>query len=694
MTDDPKLERKKEVDRVKVDVWSRAIRAGLAAKASYRESAAEVMGYFKMTHAGLYSSDAVSKHFCKFTGDDDEGGGMAVSVNKAALVRSVLGPHLYQQNPKREVNAKKKDAVSYALAEVIEAYLDYTVREGKLAVEVRRAIDDALLRGAGFLRTVFDEDREIITSRQVSSMRVVIDPAAHTLDEARWVAISTRLPMREVKRRWGEKEKWRIEDLKAGGTATVDQDCDAPSADDAYMQDQVVVWEVYSKDGNGLHMGPEVAGRDDFENDEDSNDFVKLTIVLDHPHPLEEGAWEVPLHLDREWPIVMLQFVETLDQLWPESVMGQALTHQKALDLFTTLELHAVKRHARDIYFYRADMLTTEDKEQLLRGRPSEAIPMGNLQPGQKPQDVLYRAELGSLDPGVGQAKMWHSEQFDLVSGAMPILQGAPNGAQDRSATATDSRRQAANSRLGDMLAKVEEFCSAASRNEAITCRIGGLVTAQQVAEAVGGLKLGFRVDAVEGRQPVRLPLRGKGLSIESFAPAAATYFETPEQAQTLLPLVWEGLVAAASSPEAPEELRAEAQALVARLALAAGGLTDEPPPGLVVRPVTAEDVYYDTKGMGPRTIVREFDFQVVSGTTQKQDPQAKREAAEMLVQQWGPVAFKAGDFNTLNAIKDFTMDAFGIPENERIPDLAPPPPPMPVPGAAPPGGVTPGEGA
>ena len=45
----------------------------------------------------------------------------------------------------------------------------------------------------------------------------------------------------------------------------------------------------------------------------DNEDFVRLEIVLDHHSPIFEGKWDVPLYLDKEWPITGADFLECVD---------------------------------------------------------------------------------------------------------------------------------------------------------------------------------------------------------------------------------------------------------------------------------------------------------------------------------------------------------------------------------------------
>lgn len=681
------LERKKLVQAEKVRIWTRCIRAGREAQREYREKAAEVLSYFQTKHPGIF--EQIRETYL----DLDEQSN-PVCVNLAALVRAVWGPNLYQRNPRREVSAQHDDAVAIGHARTLETYLNYSAREGKIGPEIRRMIDDGLVRGRGVMRAGYDDDRGIVTSWSVSSLDLVIDPGALRLRDADWIAIRSRLPLWRVQALYGAEEKWRVEGLRdrirSKPQTEANEEIDPRDAmSNDYMSDQVEVWEVFSKRGNGLTRGPyAVSPGSEYANDDDSNLYVKLTLVLDHETLLEEGEWENPVYLDKEWPIAVFDPVEG-DKLWPDSPMSLGMVHQKVLDVLATLEFEAAKIHARDIYFYRSDCLTDEDIQRLLRGAPGEAIPIRNLPAGINPADVIFRPNLGNATGELRLLRDWHIARFELITGVLPVLQGGATGDPvDRSATASSQRQRAASTRVGEILSRVEEACTDLARIEAMAVMLSGLVSAEEVNRVVGRkVKLGFRVGTIP---PIRT--RGRGLSIEKIAPEAATYFDEEEQVAAVLPLVWDGLLRAVA-PNVEPPPKPELIALVA--VLQTSGMTPEGiPAGLRPVPVTPADTIKDTAGLGPRQVLREYSFSIAAGSTQRQDPVAKREHAEMLIQQVLPIAMKMGDYNAVNMVLARADDAFGVPVDERVPELKPPPPPpppMPAPGAPPGQGAAPG---
>lgn len=676
-----KSERRQQVAQSKAQVWTDYIRAGIDAKQEWLAAVEEVESYLRPKHAGLFQSDEMQAYLP--LGGDHQG--MAVYVNKIGLIKAVLVAHLAPQNYKREVSSRSKDAVYIALAALLEAYLNYTQIEGKINPEKRAAIMEGVVYGIGFMRSGWDPEREIHTSHYVSALDVVIDPNARSLASARWIAVGTRMALDEVRTLYkaAGAEKWRLEGLDLGppGDSDSRRPWENPEAG-KLDRDQVTRWVVYSKMGNGLTRGP--LAPEEFKNDEDSNLFVRLDLILGHPYILEEGEWDLPLYLDREWPIAAFIPSSSPGRLWPDSLFIQALIHQKSLDVLSTLELNAARIHGRDLFAYRSDVLDDNNRAQLLYGGMSVAVPLANLPPGASPSDVLYRIPIGTQANEISRVKQWHNDQLEALTGVTPALQGAAGGgAVERSATAVQQQSQGSYARLADLQAEVEAFCTQLTRAEAISVRLAGLVDAKDIEAAVGpDLQLGYRID-VEGAP---MPLRGPA-SIETVAPLAATYFESEEQAAALLGEVWTGLLAAGR--EKPF------RKLVADLVLD-GGDGATLPKRLIVRKVTATDVFRDTAGLTPRDLMRELQYTIATGTTSKQDPAAKRAQADKLLQVGLPIAKELGDVEMVNELLERSDKAYNVPPDERFPEFKPPPPPLPPPGGpevmGPPAGMG-GEG-
>lgn len=689
---------RRSLDVLKARYWQRRLKAADKAKEEFTENGREVDDYVRSRHASLFSSPSVRDYFMQFDG------AAAVSVPKSAQVRNNLGPHLYLENPKRNVNPKTSDLVMLAMARALEAYINRTPREARLKRECRRTIDDSLLRGRGFMKTGWDQTLEVITSWYVSSGDVFIDPDVTTFEDAEWIAIRRVVPLFRAERE--VKEKWRKRNLKAnyrsetsdskGETSSGDLDMEGTDENDAPLtNDLVELFDVYSKMGPGIrgHDFPEKPGR------RDDVDFVKLTVCMDHDVPLFEGDWEIPLYLDRDWPLVAIDFVETLDVLWPESVMSQVMPLQKAMDLLTSLELNSCKMRAK-VVVVGDSSLDVKVQQRIKNGTPSEYLAI-DLKQGERLQDKFMTLDFGRNPTEVAQARDFLERQFEATTGLTELVTGGQSpGAADRSATATRARSAATNARLGDMRSRVEEWATAVARHEALAVRIE--LEVEEVEPYVSPEDIGlFLVSIRPPREWVRefgveeIPIRdrrnaaakkkGDAMTMEFLSQAAATYFPSPEEAADAMMTALADIAALAEVDFRVAEL--------ARIWAAELGMPYFDPDGLIVpdemgqpklnlpkgvtlRPVTVTDCWRDTAGITEKTLMRELSYEIATGSMGKYDKDREIEVAETAMQQVMPLAVQAGDYNLINAIFHLVNEAHEIPEDKRLPQLQPPPPP------------------
>lgn len=701
-------------DREKARRWKVDLEAGAAARQPYDQAASMNMAYYEGTsHAALY--EEVRDRFLNFT---EDGGGVGVSINKLAQLRAVLCPYLAQRNPARRVLSHTTDRVFIAQNKVLEAALNYSLRESDYKEEARSRIDDSMVRGLGWARSGWDPVREVVTSWAVDSLDVLIDPAAKKLKDARWQAQRRKIPIDEVKR-WlypDRKERranrWRFKDLKPTmrgkeereGAGASPWTLEEPEEVGSSRRDLLECYEIWSKRGSGLKAGPEVP---EDERGEETNRFVKLVIAKDHPFPLYEGPWEGPLYLDDRWPLTPIGgFVPALGKFFPDSQFGLVVALQKGVDLYSTLALHGGKAHGREVYVVRPEWVEEDDLEEFAYGGPTSIV---RMKPGAPPtlraEDVFGRVDMGSMSPEIPRERQWLIEQMEQITGATSVLHGGTEAqAQERSATASAQKLQAANTRIDDLVGMVEDHESKLARNELLLIRLGGFYDPEDLEKMCQGVELGWLVSVrgVEGELAVRdrsdeeelaEQLAGRAdrpLTVEELEPKAGTYFETEEEA-------WEMAQLAAYRLEQLALGRRDPRAL----SMWSGGVSID------VRKVTVDDVWRDTAGQTPREVARECYAEVVSGTTQRPDKRAQLESADIAMQQGFPPMVKyaetTGDWGPANKIFAMFQRARGVPPDEIVklgPELPAgmPAPPMGAPAPAlpgaqggPPGGALPG---
>lgn len=689
---------KKEKDRAKVRCWERYKKGGIRARVPYMKMRKETLSYFKSNREEFF----LKQKLVDFTK-----GGVCLSINKPAELRSILGANLYQTNPTRVCNAKTKDSVQQGRAKVTAAYGNYTDRETEFEKHGRKAVDESNLSGRGFGRVGFDTARGCIASSHLSSARVVIDPSAESFEDAMWIGIRTRSPVWAVKRLFAnDGEKWRTKGLKANycSLRQVSEDDETgeetvlSGSNEEVSNDLVEYWEFYSKMGAGLARDPEASS--EYKNESDHNDYVKIVIAEGHPVPLYEGPWPEALYLDKEWPIVPLDMIDCVDnEIWPQSPFGQNLPYAKIIDFTTTLRLHEIASAAMRRLLYDADALEGQEPNRLVGGKPFEAIAVkrGNWQ---KIADAYHFLVPPPMGPEAADERQWAEIGFERGTGVTSLLAGGTeSGAQDRSAAASQNRASATNTRIEDMASKIEGWKRRLCRNEGILLWIDGFVDPVSVEKACGDLELGFMVsvkgngsDETGASKMIEVPLR---------APPVAAPVEGMEPSPAPLSLM--EMDKAVAEYFVDEQLAMQAAGHVQELLLElydAGdsrvmqyaSTSDDPmaEPGMPVfdvsvRPVKVTDVFRDSQGMTPKEIAAEFSFSIEAGSGQRLDANKKLEIANNMVLNMVPGAQADGDYDFINGTLKMVYDASGVPSNERQ-FRKPPPLPMPgMPGMGPP---------
>lgn len=646
---------KNERNRQIVKQWLTWLGRGQKKKREFNETAEKVDKYFSADHDHLYQDPGLREWV-------NLSGAAATTVNLAFQIRGWLGPNLYHRNPTRTVTVRRKDPILRAMARVIEAYLNYTPNECGLQNESRKAIDESLLAGRGVLYTGVDDETGLVTSWSVSVDDVIVDPDARCLKEALWIAFRRVMPLQRAKREYPDSRGLKA-NMKHRSAVREEGEQDDDRADDEDgpgTNELVEVWEVYSK--IGLNWKGEGVP-DEFANFDDSKEFVKIVVAEDFERPLQIGDWEIPLYLDRDWPFTFLDLTPTRNELWPTSLFGAAIHHQRAVDILATLELHLAKIHAREIYFVKA--IDKDRVQQIVSGGLTEVVEIGGKDP-QPLRDLLHRFDTGQISPEIGNLREWHLHMFAEVTGVLPILKGQGFDVQARSATEADIRDKNARSRIQDMSERVEDWQTEAARHEGIGVRLS--LDADEVEAVVGGpgeLDLGFclSVRVLGSELPVKAPkarkdgdgkepigsLEGlfKLVGLDSFA----TYFANEQDAA----------------------MAAEALTQIAT----AGLLPVVPELPINYRPVTVQDVWRDTSGMGPKEIARELAYRIESGSTRRPDHNKKITQAEQVMNTVGTASLQLGDFATYNAALDLLYDGLETPTDKRV--YLQPPPPMPM---------------
>lgn len=660
-------------DKEVAEYWSNLITRALAERKDYDQCAEAVMQFLGPDHSKLYEDEAVAAKFMSFKGS------AGISIPKIAQMRNTLGPRLYQTKPHRTITPMTDDKVMLGLARALEVYSNYTVKETGFKKQFRKSIDDSMIRGRGILMQGVEPVRGLVTSRFLSSLDFVFDPDFFEIEDAKWIAVRTTEPLWETKRRI--PEKWRLKGL---GEQDYQTQFGKPKTTDqkgSFSSEQISYWTVYSKMGAGFR-GMEKSTRRD-----DSNDFVRLEIVLDHEVPLAEGPWDIPFYLDKDWPVEPLDLIDPLDKGWPDSLGGQVLASQEAIDLLSSLRIASCKNRDRVVIFGDKQVLDKASTMQLKSGTEADFIGI-DLPQGKTLQDVMMVANFGQGSQESLMEREYHTQQMEITTGVTDVIHGGQEaGAKERSATASRLRSDAANTRVADLRDRTETCHTNAARKEAIITRL--MLDADEVAKAVPVTALGplfyVRVE-VPGGAPV--PIRDTRpeeerkakpepdiLTMEQIAPEASTFFEDPMQATEAALGVFESILMS----EDPRVI--ELGALISPNEIdPMTGL----PPSISVDVVTVQTIWEATAGIDAETLMDEFSYELATGSGHQLNKEAMQENADYLVQTVMPAAMglyqTTGNPDALNKILTVRFDAFDVPPGQRV-FFDPILPPQPQPG-------------
>lgn len=666
-----------ERDQALATLWCKYLRSAMKAKEKFTAAAKEVDLLFDNgSQRGFFESPELKEAM-------NLEGVVASPVNLAFQIRGWIGPGLYHRNPTRNVTVRTRDGVLVALARATERYLNYTPNETGLARESRRGIDESLLAGRGVLYTGIDPTTKLVTSWQISVDDVLIDPDAKTVESALWIAWRRRVPLWQAKKEYGEPARELKADRVSQSAIARDSD-DEPEPKDqdspeyGVTNDLVTIYEVYSKMGLGWkgHGCPE-----QFRHHDDANPYRKITLVMGYPRPLEEGKWEAPLYLDRDWPFSFLDLTPERRKLWPISLMGAGMPHQKVINLLSSLATAKAKALSRDVYVTNSEL--SRDQQRLIANGPVNTfLSMGGK--GDQVLDVrqvIQKFEQGAMSPELMNLIYFHRDQFGQTTGLLPILMGGGEGEQQsRSATESDIKDRNARSRVTDMSERVEDWHSQAARHEGIMIRLE--LDAEEVERIVGGpadAELGWLIslEILGAEVPVRTRPSDKQIAegqidLEQLYGPAGQYFDSEEEATAAAAQLAQALMTG--------------QINMDRAAEGLPPVLFDPTKGdtLSVRQVTVRDVWRDTAYLSVEDVVRELAFRIEAGSTKRPDPNAAIDRANTIMANAGQVALNLGDFATYNRCLKAVYDAQQVPVAERV--YLTPPAPNVLPGGAPAG--------
>lgn len=424
------------------------------------------------------------KHFKDISEED------RMLVNSAFSTINVIAPSVSVNHPKITVGARKSEDGDKAI--VTEAIINYWWRHFDCQKELRRAVDDYLIIGHGWLKVgykfveeeqarpkmsheaeagaedtpqdidataetapmetdiVVVEDRPFV--ERVSPFDVYVDSDATSVENIKWIAQRVRRPLQDVRNDQRYNRQARMDASASHYSKWANED-ERPRMSRREDSAYVDVWEFYDvKNGT---MSVFCDGTESF-----LVNPQKMPYAFGHPFVMMRN-YDVPEHF---YPMGELEAIEPL---------------QYELNATRTQMMNHRKRFARK-WLYKESAFDAIGRDALESDEDNVMVPVIS----DEPLAAVVQAMPAIVNPpDMYNVSSMIIQDIDRISGVAEFMRG---GASEISRTATEAAmmQDAQNARTSDKLAEVERVIAAAAK------RLIGLaqqfLTGEHVARVVG----------------------------------------------------------------------------------------------------------------------------------------------------------------------------------------------------------------
>lgn len=488
-------------------------------------------------------------------GDDFRAPSFRVTVNKAAELRDLFGPAMYQRNPDRRVtprksfmppleyfgdpqdpnaqqgwlavhqNVQRERGRDLTIAQLFEAVLNYTPSELGLRTEARFAVDEAIVRGMSVCWTemlVHPSGLKVAGNFHDPIKNLILDHDAHRWEDCMWVAKECVHPTWEIEDEYGYQRGSLQGTLESvGRQADFSNDpTDQYHRSQGRTNDLMRYWKVWSKMGMGQRLDgtmKEVLG--DYASAlEELGNFCYLVICPKYNFPLnlppwvldqsltDPGAvqkavqWPVPYWFDKgAWPFEPLAFHRESGRLWPRPHLGPALGELKFINWTWSLLLGKIRVVSRDI-LVMLQSLADDIKNNIKHGPDYSVVEVTKMTEGV--DKIVQWLQAPAFNPEIYKVLDMMMEMFEKRTGLSELMYGQ-TGASFRSAQEAQTKQANATVRPMDMAQQVEDWSSNLSRKEMAAAR--WLMEPQDVQPIVGSAGAWVWQEAVMTTPPEQL---------------------------------------------------------------------------------------------------------------------------------------------------------------------------------------------
>jgi hypothetical protein len=366
-------------------------------------------------------------------------------------------------------------------------YLNWTPGEFDLFSHNRRMMDEAIIWGRGVTLTQRDPRTGHIQSIYRSVRDCLLDPDAKSWSGCRYGILRERMTRSEAKALWPEG-KWDIIPKDRGGTNKFALPWESAVKSGADIVSFYRVWvktNLYDQEG-----GKELLKIEQAEDPELTAETKRPICYLcdEDGRLILMSPWEVPFHLDDEFPFTFTDFYPNADCIWPISPLEPGIGYQRAINWLVTLMMGKYRFTSRTV-----GALIKQNGEGLGDANVDKMLIGGDIEMMQ----IETKGEAKTLKDLVGEFNWSHDylihgtnllgtleDRYQKAVGLYTVLYSGETPTQSRSATDAAMRDRNSMSRINDMRLTAERAQSAIARKEAMAARY--LLKREEIGKVLG----------------------------------------------------------------------------------------------------------------------------------------------------------------------------------------------------------------
>jgi hypothetical protein len=459
---------------------------------------------------------------------DKEGGVLPtfrVTVNEVFEAVALFGPALYHKNPNvlvepivheqfapevfgidqndmygmqeyqaLAVQEDQASKIKQACASIKSRYLNWVQRETDKKTHARRAIQEAIVTGLGYMETTIYQppSGEIVMPRStyISWNDVVVDPDASYWEDVQWIAIRRYRPVNLTERRFQLEDdtlKGHVQSFDAQSSPRAKKEAKENRRGKSF--DLVEYWEVFSKNGFGDRLAEDVGGipKKQMFDWSSLGDYCWLAVGEGIPYPLncpsevvlegdaqevvERVAWPVQFWKDQDgWPISRLTFYEKENCVWPISLFKPCLGEIRFLNWCMSFLADKVAASCHTYLGVMKAAGATIQKQLSGTSSPFTVVEIQEALGFKSINEAVSFLQAPDFQDSIWKMLAEVAQKIKEKTGVTELLQGLTSHSM-RSAAEAQMKNERVSVRPDDMAARNEDFLGEVAVREIQTMR-------------------------------------------------------------------------------------------------------------------------------------------------------------------------------------------------------------------------------